>query len=98
MKDMNGFDRDPYWLASQTRSFTATTARSSAFNAHTHTIQITATQICFVKLGDVTVEAAVTDHYIVAGVPYKLPVRGNTHIAVIRSSADGNLYITEMTD
>ncbi|HRJ12569.1 MAG TPA: hypothetical protein PKW15_04935 [Alphaproteobacteria bacterium] len=78
-------------------AFTSTSARqSAAFSADRIAISIYATKDCFIKTGDNTVAAAVTDHFLPAGFYTTLALKGHTHIAVIRSAENGTLYISEL--
>ena len=98
--DTNGNPIDAMRLragGAQKIAFTATSARqASAFATDRLVISIYATQDCFVKTGDGTVVATTNDHFIPAGFWARIALKGHTHIAAIRSSADGTLYISEM--
>ncbi len=80
---------------------TATSARNAtAFNAATRVISLYATVPIFVRLGDNTATAVATDHYIPADTSLDIAVAGDneqtaTHIAAIRASSDGTLYVSE---
>jgi hypothetical protein len=78
---------------------TATSARNSTpFNAQTRVISIYATVPCFIRLGNNTVTATTGDHFIPDGTYLDIAVGPNTkdrHLAVIRATSDGTLYISE---
>lgn len=95
----------------QTIAVIATSARNSvALTASV--ISVYASGPCFVAIGDVTVAATTSDHYIAAGERRDISMvsgdapRGqilnappgsvHTHIAAIRSGADCTLYISEL--
>lgn len=88
----------------QTVSVTNATARNgTAFNALTRVIEIRSTVDCFIEQGDVTIEATATDHFLPAEETRLVALGGDnpgiaqyTHIAAIRSSSDGTLYVSEM--
>lgn len=79
----------------------ATTARNgTAFNNETRVISLYATVPVFVKFGTSGVTATASDHYFPAGVYYDFSIGGGkvghyTHVAVIRASTDGTVYISE---
>lgn len=73
---------------------------STAFSADTRVIGLYATTDMYVRLGDGTVSASASDHFFPAGVYYDISIGGDaaaldTHIAAVRVSADGVLYISE---
>jgi hypothetical protein len=80
---------------------TATSARNStAFVADTRIVSLYATEPVYVKFGGADVAATATDHYFPSGVYYDFSIGGDkvphyTHLAVLRVSADGVLYISE---
>ena len=76
-------------------SITTSTARNSSDFAY-RVIRVITTVNCFIKLGDSTVEAAVTDHYLPAGAIEYFARKENTRIAGITSSGSGTIYISEM--
>lgn len=52
---------------------------------------------CFINMGDNTVEAALTDHFIPAGIYINLSLLDTqTHIAAIVASGTGTLHISEL--
>jgi hypothetical protein len=82
-----------------TLAISNTSARNATpFNAQTKVISIFATVPCFIRLGDNTVTATSGDHFIPDGTYLDIAVNGNTkdrHLAVIRTSTDGTLYVSE---
>lgn len=80
---------------------TASSARNvTAFANETRVISVYATSDMYVRLGDSSVTASSSDHFFPAGVYYDIAVGGDakahdTHIAALRVSADGTLYISE---
>ena len=87
--------------AAQTLSATASSVRNTAaFNVETRVIGVYATVPVFVRLGDSTVTATSTDHYIPADTYMDIAVGGGvpdqyTHIACVRASSDGTVYLSE---
>jgi len=85
----------------QSVTVTATSARNAtALDAATRIIGIYATVPIFVRLGNSSVTATTSDHYIPADTYMDISVAGNstqsyTHIAAVRASSDGTLYISE---
>ncbi len=82
-------------------SSTVTSARNStAFNAETRVVSLYATEAVYIKFGDSSVTATSSSHYFPAGVYYDFAIGGDrtghyTHLAVIRVSVDGDVYISE---
>ena len=79
-------------------SFTGTSAASTnAFASETDLIQITATEVCFVEIGE-SPTATSSSHYLPANqTSPPIRVRGGTDkIAVIRDTTSGTLYISEL--
>lgn len=78
-------------------STSSTTARNTtAFNSDTRVVSLYATEDVYIRFGGSTVTAAATDHFFPAGVYYDFAIpKGTTHVAAIRDSADGTLYISE---
>lgn len=80
---------------------TASSARNSAaFAMDTQIISLYATVPVYIALGGSGVTATASDHYFPAGVYYDVAIGGDgaphkTHIAVLRESTDGTLYISE---
>ena len=80
---------------------TAVSARNAtAFNSEV--ISIYATSDVYIKLGSSDVVATASDHFFPAGVYDDIALgetqvgeEKHTHIAVLRVSADGTLYISE---
>ncbi len=82
-------------------SASATSARNStAFNAETRVISIYASVPVYIAFGDATVTATSSDHYFPEGMYYDFAIGGeqaahNTHVAVLRASVDGPVYVSE---
>lgn len=79
----------------------ATARTSAAFSAGCRAVELRATVAMFVRFGDSTVEAAATDSYLHAGETVIYSLGGtksikSTHVAAIRASGDGSLYVNEM--
>ena len=80
----------------------ATSARtSSAITAGERigaVVSVTADTDCYIAVGDDTVTATTSDHRLNSGErrEFVLPV-GELYIAAIRDSADGTLWISELT-
>lgn len=79
---------------------TTSARNSTAFNIDTRVISLYATVPVFVKFGTSAVTATASDHYFPSGVYYDFSIGGDkvghyTHVAVIRASADGTVYISE---
>lgn len=79
---------------SQNVAFSSSSAQSAAFQSSTSIIQLVATQVCFIKMGS-NPTATSSDMYIPANTVVRVGVTAGQKLAVIRSSADGTLYITE---
>jgi hypothetical protein len=81
--------------------FSATSARNAtAFEASTQVISLYATQDVYLRLGGGSVTATASDHFFPAGVYYDIAIGDDqsgqaTHIAAIRDTLDGTLYISE---
>lgn len=84
-----------------TISSTASSARNStAFNAETRVVSVYATKDVYLNFGDSGVTADSGDHFFPAGVYYDFAIGGDgtahyTHLAALRVSEDGNVYISE---
>lgn len=82
-------------------SVSASSARNaSAFDDNTKVISIYADVPVYIKMGDSSVTATASDHYFPEGIYYDFAIEGNasvrhTHIAVLRTSTDGTVYISE---
>lgn len=82
-------------------NFNATSARNTtAFNATTRVISIFTTRDVYVKTGNSSVTATTSDHFIPANLYYALCLGSDasdrhTHIAALRATEDGTLYISE---
>ena len=70
---------------------------TTAFDDQTRVLWLYATTDLHFKTGGATVTATTDDHFLPAGMRIPLPLqnKSRTHIAVIRNSADGTLYISE---
>lgn len=81
----------------------AASARNSVgFESDTQIISLYATVPVYIRLGTGSVTATTSDHYFPAGTYYDIAVGGDgvaqsTHIAVLRESSDGILYVSEKT-
>lgn len=82
-------------------SATVASARNAnGFDAATRVVSLYATAPVYVKFGGADVVATASDHYFPAGVYYDFALGGDkvphyTHLAVLRVSADGAVYISE---
>ena len=85
----------------KTIAVTASSARSStAFDIETRVVGLYATTAMFIRFGAGTVAAAATDHYLPADTYMDVSIAGDdiqsfTHIAAVRTIADGTLYVSE---
>lgn len=85
----------------QSVAVTATSARNAtAFDAITRVIGIYSTVPIFVRLGNSSVTATTSDHYLPADTYMDISIASSSvqsyaYIAAIRSSSDGTLYISE---
>lgn len=68
-----------------------------ALTTTTRRVSIHATVAGFYAVGTGAQNASATSHYIGAGERLDFDVAANTQIAAIRASADGTLYISELT-
>ncbi|GJL85586.1 MAG: hypothetical protein DHS20C02_13610 [Micavibrio sp.] len=79
----------------------ATSARNTtAFDDDTKVVSVFADVPVYINFGGSTVTATTSDHYFPAGVYYDISVGGGrtghyTHLAVLRVSTDGSVYISE---
>lgn len=78
----------------------SSTRNSTAFDDQTHVISLYATEDIYLRFGDSSVTATSSDHFFPAGVYYDVSLGDEanghaTHIAVLRVSGDGTLYISE---
>jgi hypothetical protein len=79
----------------------ASSARiSTPFSAGTKVVGLYATQDVFLRFGDSSVTAGTSDHFLPAGLYYDVAIGVDdeahyTHLAAIRVSASGTLYISE---
>ena len=84
-----------------TISASSSSARNvTAFTDDTHVISIYATEDIFLRFGDSSVTATTSDHFFPAGLYYDVSLgevaNGHaTHLAVLRVTADGTVYISE---
>lgn len=84
-------------------SATATSARNSAaFDDDTRVVSLYATGPVYVRFGDSSVAATITDHYFPSGVYYDIAVGGggskgprHTHVAVLRADSNCSVYVSE---
>lgn len=91
--------RVPYPIngGTQTAAFTATSAAiSTAFGGQTRRAVFYATQDCHIHLA-ATPTAVTTDFFLPATTSMMLAVRPGEKVAAIRASADGTLYVSEVT-
>ncbi len=87
-------------------SVTGTTARNStAFNENTRAVELWSTEDLFFRFGGSTVTAVTTDHFLPREVARSYATGGDvtvgglqqaTHIAAIRESISGTLYVSEL--
>jgi len=73
---------------------------TTAFDSETRVVSVYATQDVYLKFGDVSAVATSSDHFFPAGVYYDMVLGGDgvghySHLAVLRSSMDGQVYISE---
>lgn len=84
-----------------TVAIAAASARNTvAFTAGRALVSLYATVPCYVRFGGDDVVATTSDHYFPTGIYYDFAIGGDgvkqyTHVAVLRVSTDGNLYISE---
>ncbi len=76
------------------------TQNATAFDAQTKIVSLYATGPVFLRFGDNSVSAALTDHYFPAGVYCDVSIGGgktahDTHVAVVAADYDCKLYISE---
>lgn len=95
--DKNSKPVQAMWIGTcQKKGFTSTSAQSTAVGASSSLVMLQATANCHVKFGsNPTATADGTSQYIQAGAIYVFPITGGHKIAIIRDSADGDLFITE---
>lgn len=78
-----------------------TSQQSTEFSSATSVISIFCTADCHIEIGDSTVEATTSSHFIPASVYIDLGIRADLsdrtarHLAVIQSTASGTLHISE---
>lgn len=79
----------------------ASSARNAAaFDVDTRVISAYASQDVYINFGGASVTATSSDHFFPAGTYYDFAIGGDgtghyTHVAVLRVSADGNVYVSE---
>ena len=79
----------------------AISARNTvAFDAGTQVVSLYATVPVYVRFGGAGVTATASDHYFPSGVYYDFAIGGDkvghsTHLAVLRVSTDGMVYVSE---
>lgn len=78
----------------QTRTSTSSSAQSSAIGAGTTIVRLVCTEDCHVAFGS-NPTATTSSMYLPANTPEYFGVTGGHKVAVIRTSADGVLHITE---
>ena len=86
--------------AHQISAGTTSARNSAAFDAATRVISLYATTDVYVRFGNSSVTATTSDHFFPAGIYYDVAIGGektghDTHIAVLRVSADGTVYVSE---
>lgn len=83
----------------KTIAITNTSTRNAvAISAGVRVISVYATTACYIRLGDNTVTAANTDHYIPSGMYIDIaigPDSRDRYIATLRVDTDGTFYISE---
>ena len=83
--------------------YTASSNTSPAISSSVRVVTLYATTDCFIETGDASVTASnVTSHFLPADIPYDISLGDETsavdndkYVAVIGSSSDGKLYISE---
>ncbi len=84
-------------VASQARSFTGTTARTTQdFETGVKVVELRPTMACFIKFGDGTVEATSSDFFLLASERVTYHIGTHTRVAVIPDTTGGTLHITEL--
>ena len=78
----------------------ASARNTIAFDAGTQVVSLYATAPVYVRFGGAGVTATATDHYFPSGVYYDFAIGGDkvghyTHLAVLRVSTDGTVYVSE---
>lgn len=91
-----GFFEAIYPGTSQKRSFTGTSAQSSALGAKTTIVRLYATEDCHIKTGaNPTAVADGTCLFLPANSVEYIGVEPTHKVAVIQDTASGDLFITE---
>lgn len=78
--------------------YTASAANSSAISAHVRFIRVYATTDCFITISNPAVTATNAATPIAAKDYEVFKVTEGQIVSAIRSSADGSLYISELTE
>ena len=78
--------------------YTASAANSSAISAHVRFIRVYATTDCFITISNPAVTATSAATPIAAKDYEVFKVTEGQIVSAIRSSADGSLYISELTE
>ena len=87
--------------SAHTITFSISSARNStAFDSETRVLSLYATQDVYIKFGGATGTATSSDHFFPAGTYYDMAIGGDgtghyTHLAVLRTTQDGSLYVSE---
>jgi len=82
-------------MTADTISVTVTTAKNTTAYQDGAVITVYSDEDMFYKCGNSDVEATTDDFFMKGGIPKDIPLgKGNTHIALIRSTADSTAYIT----
>jgi len=86
-----------YPLTTQTAAFTASSAAiTNAVGSQVNKVRLLATQNCHIAFG-ASPTATTSDFYLPSGVVEYFTIKPGQKVAAIRNSADGTLYVTEMT-
>lgn len=94
-KDQNGHTLQCIAIGTtQNRTFTGTTAQSSAVGATTNIVRVVATQNCWIKFG-ASPTATTSDIYLPSGVVEYFKITPGHKIAAIQDSTGGTLNIGE---
>lgn len=85
-------------ISSAVYAYTGTQAvLAMTFSAYTRVIQAVCQTSCFINTAPTPFAATATGQLLVAQLPYIIRVNQGEKIAVIRDTASGNIYITELT-
>ena len=80
---------------SQTRAVATTAAAATAVSDNCAAVSLNSTVDCYVNFGGTA--SATTGIYLKAGLSYTFTIHPSEVISAIRVSADGTLYISELT-